>query len=130
VITQDISLQDYKYYKSQTKQPEIMTQKPRTPEKSIFREKNIKASGLSIRKKQSGHLQSCAAGKPVKSIQEMGAPFHIMDKEDIEKELSRIKEMFNMNPDEFYKAWKEDKVHGFHALKFGCLYEYYRNEYA
>lgn len=107
-----------------------MTQKPITIEKSIFREKKIKASDSSIRKKQSGYLQSCAAGKPVKSIQEMGAPFHIMDKEDIEKELSLIKEMFNMNPDEFYKAWKEDKIHGFHALKFGCLYEYYRNAYA
>lgn len=130
MIAQDISLQDYKYYKSQTKHAETMTQKPRTIEKSIFREKNIKASGSSIRKKQSVTLRSSATGKPVKTIQEMGAPFHIMDKEDIEKELSRIKEMFNMTPDEFYQAWKEDKVHGFHALKFGCLYEYYRNEYA
>lgn len=84
---------------------------------------------MGISKKHSKLPLSPAMGKPIKSINEMGIPFRVLGKEEIEKELSRTKEIFNMTPDEFYKAWKEDKVHGFHALKFGCLYEFYRNEY-
>jgi len=96
-----------------------MTQKIRTFKKTVLRGEKIKSS-----------YESSSTTKTVNSIQEIGAPFHIMGKEDIEKELSRIKEIFNMTPDDFYKAWKEDKVRGFQALKFGCLYEYYRNESA
>lgn len=55
--------------------------------------------------------------------------FRILNKEDIKIELDKIKEVFSMNPDEFYKVWKEGKIHGFQATKFGNLYEFYRKEY-
>ncbi len=90
---------------------------------------SIKASDVGISNKHSNLPLSAAVAKPIKSIHEMGIPFRVLGKEDIKNELSKTKEIFNMTPDEFYKAWKEDKVHGFHALKFGCLYEFYRNEY-
>jgi len=63
------------------------------------------------------------------SGESIGIPMYIMTKSDIEKELSKIEERFGMSPEEFYEAWKNDKFHGFQAMKFGCLYEFYRDEF-
>lgn len=67
------------------------------------------------------------ATSTIKSLSEKG--FHVLGKEDINKELARTKELYGMTPEEFYQAWKNDKIHGFHATKLGCLYEFYRDEY-
>jgi len=63
------------------------------------------------------------------SRESIGIPVYIMNKSDIEKELSKIEERFGMSPDKFYEAWKNDEFHGFQAMKFGCLYEFYRDEF-
>lgn len=71
-------------------------------------------------------------GAPVRSKSMRGVrmpPFHILSKKDIEKELSRIEKRFGMSPEEFHKAWKEGKVHGHEAMKLGCYYEFYKDEY-
>lgn len=65
--------------------------------------------------------------KSIKALYDMG--FNILGKEEVKKELSRTKELYGMEPDEFYKAWIHGEIHGFHATKFGCLYEFYRDEY-
>lgn len=72
-------------------------------------------------------IKKLATSKPVQSLSDMG--FHVLGKEDINKELARTKELYGMTPDEFYRAWKNDEIHGFHATKLGCLYEFYRDEY-
>ncbi len=65
-----------------------------------------------------------------KPINDMGVPpFHILNKKDIEKELSKIEKKFGMTPADFHKAWREGKVHGHEAMKLGCYYEFYKNEY-
>lgn len=108
---------------------EIMTQKSKMPGKHVLSGHNIRASSMRAGRNEPVGLQlSEAASKPIDPLHDDGA-FRILGKDDIKKELARTKEIFGMNPDEFYKAWKEDKVHGFHALKFGCLYEFYRDEY-
>lgn len=56
-------------------------------------------------------------------------PFHILNKKDIEKELSKIEKKFGMTPVDFHKAWREGKVHGHEAMKLGCYYEFYKDEY-
>ena len=56
-------------------------------------------------------------------------PFHILEKKDLEKELSRIEKEFGMTPEEFHKAWREGKVHGHEAMKLGYYYEFYKDEY-
>ncbi len=58
-----------------------------------------------------------------------GIHFHIMTKKDIEKELAQTKTLFGMSPEEFYEAWKKGDFHGFEAMKLGCLYEIYMDEY-
>jgi hypothetical protein len=70
---------------------------------------------------------SRVTSKSIKSLSDMG--FHVLGKEDINKELARTKELYGMTPEEFYQAWKNDEIHGFHATKLGCLYEFYRDEY-
>ncbi len=66
-------------------------------------------------------------GKPVNDT---GVPpFHILNKKDIEKELSKIEKKFGMTPVDFHKAWREGKVHGHEAMKLGCYYEFYEDEY-
>src|SRR4030065_1097105 len=70
---------------------------------------------------------SGAASKSIKSLHEKG--FHVLGKEDIKKELDRTNELYGMTPEKFYRAWKNDEIHGFHATKLGCLYEFYRDEY-
>ncbi len=87
----------------------------------------IKASTLGISYKPIG-VEISDARSSIKSLKEAGG-FRILGKEDIKKELARTKELYGMTPDEFYRSWKEHKVHGFHATKLGCLYEFYRDEY-
>ncbi len=60
-------------------------------------------------------------------ISEQG--IYTMTKEDIEREIAKGEKEFGMPIKEFYKAWQEDKVHGFHAMKLVCLYDFYRKEY-
>jgi len=90
-------------------------------------EHGIKASTRGISSKHVD-VELSSARMSIKSLKEAGG-FRIMGKEDIKKELERTKELYGMTPDEFYISWKEDKVHGFHATKLGCLYELYRDEY-
>lgn len=68
---------------------------------------------------------------PKKSVRAQSdiPPFHILGKKDLEKELSRIEKEFGMTPEEFHKAWREGKVHGHEAMKLGCYYEFYKDEY-
>ncbi len=73
---------------------------------------------------------SSASISTSKSINDAGVPsFHILNKKDIEKELSKIEKKFGMTPEEFHKAWREGKVHGHEAMKLGCYYEFYKDEY-
>jgi len=107
---------------------EIMTQKSKIPGKHVLSGRNIRVSAIrSGRSEHVGIQLNDATSKPIDPLHDDGA-FRILGKEDIKKELARTNEIFGMNPDEFYKAWKEEKVHGFHALKLGCLYEFYRDE--
>jgi hypothetical protein len=73
--------------------------------------------------------KSTAPMKFIKTPLEDIPPFHIMGKKDLEKELSRIETEFGMAPEEFHKAWREGKVHGHEAIKLGCYYEFYKDEY-
>lgn len=105
-----------------------MTQKSKKLGKHVLGH-NIRASAMRAALNEHVEVQlSGAAGKPIESIHNDNT-FRILGKEDIKKELARTKEIFGMDPDEFYRAWKEEKVHGFHATKLGCLYEFYRDEY-
>lgn len=104
---------------------EIMTQKSKMPGKHVLSGHNIRGSAMRAGRNELGLLAASLSCNPLHDDD----AFRILGKEDIIKELARTKEIFGMNPDEFYKAWKEEKVHGFHALKLGCLYEFYRDEY-
>jgi hypothetical protein len=73
--------------------------------------------------------KSTAPKKFVKAPREDIPPIHIMDRKDLEKELSRIEKEFGMTPEEFHKAWKEGKVHGHEAMKLSYYYEFYKDEY-
>lgn len=64
-----------------------------------------------------------------KSIRNAGMPVHILTKEDIKKEIAEGERRFGMPADDFYKAWQDGKFHGFQAMKLGCLYELYKDEY-
>jgi hypothetical protein len=73
------------------------------------------------------HIPLNAQGK---SINDIGIPeFHILNKKDIEKQMSLIEKKFGMTPEEFHKAWRDGKVHGHEAMKLGCYYEFYKDEY-
>lgn len=112
-------LQSYKYHKSYNLS---------TMAKDSRKVKHgIKTSTLGTSYKHAG-VELSGAQMSIKSLKEAGG-FRILGKEDIKKELARTKELYGMTPDEFYRSWKEDKVHGFHATKLGCLYEFYRDEY-
>jgi hypothetical protein len=73
--------------------------------------------------------KSAVLKKSVKAPLDEIPPIHIMDRKDLEKELSRIEKEFGMTPEEFHKAWKEGKVQGHEAIKLGCYYEFYKDEY-
>ncbi len=105
-----------------------MTQKSKKLGKHVLVGHSLRASAVKALNDHAGMPLSRAKGKSIKSLHDEDA-FRVLGKEDIKKELARTKEIFGMNPDEFYKAWKENKVHGFHATKLGCLYEFYRDEY-
>lgn len=107
----------------------MMKHRPITPKsvKPISGGRGIRASTKKAPKDNLG----IPISKPVVSSsgESIGVPMYIMTKSDIEKELSKIEERFGMSPEEFYKAWKNDEFHGFQAMKFGCLYEFYRDEF-
>jgi hypothetical protein len=78
------------------------------------------------------------AGIPVgisdKSIHKVGIRgsedgIYTMNREDIERELAKGEKEFGMPITEFYQSWKDNKVHGFQAMKLVCLYDFYRKEY-
>lgn len=54
---------------------------------------------------------------------------HVLSKEDIKYELSQIETKFGMTSAEFYRAWKEGRLHGHEAMKLGSYYEFYKDEY-
>ncbi|OGH08137.1 MAG: hypothetical protein A2W22_00055 [Candidatus Levybacteria bacterium RBG_16_35_11] len=81
-----------------------------------------KKPGITARK-------NTALKKSIKVPRDEIPPFHIMDKKDLEKELSRIETEFGMTPEEFHKAWREGKVHGHEAMKLNYYYKFYKDEY-
>ncbi len=107
----------------------MMKHRPITPKsvKPISGGRGIRASTMKAPKDNVG----IPINKPVvrSSGESIGVPMYIMTKSDIEKELSKIEDHFGMSPEEFYKAWKNVEFHGFQAMKFGCLYEFYRDEF-
>ncbi|MFA4955492.1 MAG: hypothetical protein WC556_00785 [Candidatus Methanoperedens sp.] len=115
----------------------MMKHRPITPKsvKPISGGRGIRASTMKAPKDNVGISFNEHVGIPISktvarsSGESIGVPMYIMNKSDIEKELSKIEERFGMSPEEFYKAWKNDEVHGFQAMKFGCLYEFYRDEF-
>lgn len=104
-----------------------MTQTSKKHGKSVLAGHNIRGTiGTSIDALKE-HI-----GAPFRSKSTHGVrmpPIHILSKNDIEKELSQIEKRFGMPPKEFHKAWKEGKVHGHEAMKLGCYYEFYKDEY-
>ena len=66
------------------------------------------------------------ASKPIHNV---GMSVHILTKEDIQKEIAEGEKRFGMPAVDFYKAWQNGKFHGFQAMKLGCLYELYKDEY-
>ncbi len=107
----------------------MMKHRPITPKsvKPISGGRGIRASTMKASKDIVGIPINKTIAKS--SGESIGVPMYIMTKLDIEKELSKIEERFGMSPEEFYKAWKNDEFHGFQAMKFGCLYEFYRDEF-
>ncbi|SRR5574340_1596237 len=106
-----------------------MTQKSKKPGKSVFLGRGIRGTniGTSI-----GALKEHIAapiGTDSKPIHKVGIPVHILTKEDIKKEIAEGEKRFGMPVDDFYKAWQDGKFHGFQAMKLGCLYELYKDEY-
>ncbi len=113
-----------------------MTQNPQNPKKYASDGHGLRTSATrAILNKYTGAPLNEHVGIPINkavaraSGESIGIPVYIMTKSDIEKDLSKIEERFGMSPEEFYKAWKNDKFHGFQAMKFGCLYEFYRDEF-
>lgn len=112
-----------------------MTQNRRKPKKYASVSHIAKASATRALNEHVGLPLNEHVGVPISravgmsSGESIGIPVYIMTKSDIEKELSKIEERFGMSPEEFYKAWKNDEFHGFQAMKFGCLYEFYRDEF-
>ena len=109
-----------------------MAQNPRRTGKYASGRHGTRAStikGVSLK----DHVGVPISGVPCISsgiaVNDIDIPVHIMTKEDIEEELSKIEERFGMTPEKFYEAWKNDEFHGFQAMKFGCLYEFYRDEF-
>ncbi len=103
-----------------------MAQKSKTHGKSVSPGRSIRGIDASVVALKE-HI-----GAPIRSKSMHGVsvpPFHILSKKDIEKELSRIEERFGMTPEKFHKAWREGKVHGHEAMKLGCYYEFYKDEY-
>ncbi|MFA4956596.1 MAG: hypothetical protein WC556_06435 [Candidatus Methanoperedens sp.] len=54
---------------------------------------------------------------------------YTMTREDVEREIANGEKEFGMPITEFYKSWQDNKLHGFHAMKLVCLYDFYRKEY-
>lgn len=103
-----------------------MAQKSKKHGKSVLSGRNVKGIDASM-----GALKR-RIGAPIRSKSVHGVsvpPLHILNKKDIERELSQIESKFGMIPEEFHKAWKEGKVHGHEAMKLGCYYEFYKDEY-
>lgn len=99
-----------------------MTQKSKTHKKSAFTGRSIRGSDIGV--------SSEDVGVPVRNVHDVGIPsVHILSKNDIENELSQIEKKFGMTSEQFYKAWREGKVHGHEAVKLGSYFEFYKDEY-
>ncbi len=83
---------------------------------------------MAQRSRKQGKLSGSSLKKHVAASRAI-PPFRILGKKDIEKELSKIENKFGMTPEDFHKAWREGKVHGHEAVKLGCYYEFYKDEY-
>lgn len=105
-----------------------MTQKSKKHGKSVFLGRGIRGANIgtsigALKEHTPAPLRT--ASKPIhKSM-----PVHILTKEDIKKEIAEGEKRFGMPVDDFYKAWQDGKFHGFQAMKLGCLYELYKDEY-
>ncbi len=107
-----------------------MTQKSKKHGKSVLLGHSIRGTDIEVSIDTLKEHIGVSVNTAAKSIHdEHIPPFHILNKKDIEKELSLIEKKFGMTPEEFHKAWKEGKVHGHEAMKLGCYYEFYKDEY-
>lgn len=102
-----------------------MTQKSRKQGKSGLIGRSVRGTA-SIALKEHKAVPLGTTNKPMHNE---GMPFHILTKEDIKKEIVEGEKRFGMTADDFYKAWQDGKFHGFQAMKLGCLYELYKDEY-
>lgn len=68
---------------------------------------------------------------PIRNVGISGSEdgIYTMTKEDIEIEIAKGEKEFSMPIEEFYQSWQDNKVHGFHAMKLVCLYDFFRKEY-
>lgn len=87
------------------------------PRKNHMRVSHKEHVGIPINRVVS--MPSCDA------VNDIGIPVHIVTKKEIEDELSRTEELYGMSPEKFYKAWKNNEIHDFHAIILGNLYESY-----
>lgn len=107
-----------------------MTQKLKKHGGSAFLGRGIKGSDKGAAAGALNEHIGIPLNAPGKSINDNGMPpVHILNKKDIEKQLSLIEKKFGMTPEEFHKAWRDGKVHGHEAMKLGCYYEFYKDEY-
>ena len=102
-----------------------MTQKSRKQGKSVLIGRSIRGTA-SVALKEHKAAPISTDGKLIHNV---GIPVHILTKEDIKKEIAEGEKRFGMPADDFYKAWQDGKFHGFQAMKLGCLYELYKDEY-
>ena len=108
-----------------------MTQKSKKHGKSVFLGRGIRGTNIgtsigALKEHTTSPLRT--AIKPIHNVG-MPVPVHILTKEDIKKEIAEGEKRFGMPVDDFYKAWQDGKFHGFQAMKLGCLYELYKDEY-
>jgi hypothetical protein len=106
-----------------------MTQKSKKHGKSVLSGRSIRGTKIGTSLGALKEHKAAPISIASKSIHHVGMPVHILTKEDIKKEIAEGEKRFGMPADDFYKAWQNGKFHGFQAMKLGCLYELYKDEY-
>ena len=81
----------------------VMTQKSKIYRKSALKGRGIRNTNIGTPIiNEYGSVPISTVGKPIK---DSGMPpFHVLNKKDIEKELSKIENKFGMTPEDFHKA--------------------------
>jgi len=106
-----------------------MTQKSKKHGKSVLSGRSIRSTNIGTSIGALKEHKPAPISTAIKPIHNAGMPIHILTKDDIKKEIAEGERRFGMPADDFYKAWQDGKFHGFQAMKLGCLYELYKDEY-